>query len=272
MVMPATNANATRAYFTIPTNCPVCKAPLSRDGEYLVCRNDDCEARAAGMISRWVKKIGVLHCGDTLIEALIDAGMIEDPADLYTLDPVAVADLDIGGRRVGGTADKAIANLNAKKKMPIHTFVGSLGLSDLIGRSMCQTIAEAGYNTLSKMAKAKIADVANIPGVGPTKAEAFCRGFAAKMGLMAKLLANGIEITTATGALVGQTFCMTGFRDAQLAAAIEAQGGTMKDSASKSLTYLIALDPLGNSTKLVKARKDGIKVIGIDEAKKLAGI
>lgn len=258
--------------FDTPNACPACTGALIRDGEYLVCRNEDCEAQTAGAVKRWVKKVGVLHVGDTLIEALVEAGFVEDPADLYTLDADKVADLEIGGRRVGGTADKAITNLNAKKAMPIHVLVGSLGLSPLIGRSMVETIAAGGYDTLSKMFKAKISDIAAIPGVGQTKAEAFVHGFANKSWLIAKLLGNGIEITVSSGALVGTTWCFTGFRDATLAAAIEAQGGTVKDSASKSLTYLVALDPTGNSTKLAAARKNGTKVIGKDEAERLAGV
>ena len=277
MTMHATTSwtlipQAQRVYFTAPTHCPVCQFPLQRDGEYLLCKGPDCPACVLGGIVNWVKKVGVLHVGDSLIEALIDSEFVKDPADLYLLDVDKVADLEIGGRRVGGTADKAITNLNAKKDMPIHVFVGSLGIP-LIGRSMAQTIAEAGYDTLSKMYKAKIADIAAIPGVGQTKAEAFVYGFADKAGLVGKLLGEaGIAISVASGALVGTTWCFTGFRDATLAAAIEAQGGTVKDSASKSLTYLVALDPNGGSGKLAAARKNGTKVIGKADAEQIAGL
>ena len=256
---------AQRVYFKPPTECPSCDGDLTRDGEYLVCRSLDCDAQASGSIKRWISKVGVLHFGDTLIEALCEAGFVEDIADLYTLDPTKVADLEMGGRRVGGSGDKAINNLNAKKTMNLSTFVGSLGLSPLIGRSMVKTIEDAGYNTLSKMAKAKIAEVATIPGVGPTKAEAFVMGFGAKMGLMAKLLANGIVISQATGALVGKTMCQTGFRDAAMVDAFENQGGAVKSSVSKGLTYLVALDSQGHSSKLDAARKAGTNVISMDD-------
>jgi DNA ligase (NAD+) len=263
---------AQRVYFTPPTECPSCKGVLTRDGEYLVCRSLECDAQASGAIKRWVAKIGVLHVGDSLIEALIEAGFVEDAADLYMLDPVKVADLEIGGRRVGGTGDKAINNLNAKKTMNLSTFVGSLGIP-LIGRSMAKTIEDAGYDTLSKMAKAKIADVASIPGVGSTKAEAFVLGFQAKMGLMAKLIGDaGIVISVVTGPLVGKVFAFTGFRDQALQAALEAAGATVKDSVSKATTHLVALDKNGNSTKLAAARKNGTLVIDKDDAKILAGI
>lgn len=300
----------------VPTHCPSCSGPLTRDGEYLVCRSEECPAQATGSLKRWCKKIGVLHVGDTLIEAMVDAfpfiltdsefearfgvtklGYMKLPlaeqevikatpmdiADLYTLDVDAVANMDIGGRRVGGTADKAITNLMAKMTLPLHILVGSVGIPQ-IGRDGAKTIIDAGYNSLSLMLKAKVSSplpqangttlpaVANIPGVGDTKARAFVDGFLAKAGLISKLLGNGIQIQAVSGALVGMSFCLTGFRDQALSDAIEKVGGTMKSSVSKGLTYLIAQDPTSTSGKAQQARKYGTRVIGIDEARKLAGI
>lgn len=261
-----------REYFLAPTACPCCQGPVTRDGEYLVCRNDDCFAQVTGAIRRWVSKIGVLHFGDALIEAMVDSGLVSDLADLYTVDPAEVALLEMDGRKVGGAADRAFASLRDKMEMPLHTFLGSLGLSPLIGRSMVKTIMDGGFPSLSLMCMATIDDIAAIAGVGPTKAEAFVKGLVAKEDLINKLLANGVTFKTASGKLLNQSFCMTGFRDAALAQAIEAQGGTVKDSVGKGLTYLVALDPNGNSGKLAKARQNGTQVIGKAEAYKLAGL
>jgi len=148
----------------------------------------------------------------------------------------------------------------------------------LIGRSMAKTLADAGFDTLSKMYKARYADIAAIPGVGETKAKAFVDGFNKKIGLIAKLLADpsdggaGIQVQINDGNLKGLSFCVTGFRDSALTDAIERAGGTVKGSVSKGLTYLVALDPSSTSGKAQQAAKYGVKVIGIPEAKKLAGI
>lgn len=275
-------------YITAPTACPSCGGALQRDGEYLVCRNEDCPAQASGAIKRWIKKVGILHFGDTLVETLVEAGMINDIADLYALDETAVSTLDMNGRKVGGTASKALSNLNAKKVLSLHVFVGSLGIP-LIGRDMAKMVVDAGFNTLSLMFKARVNTpvqtmsptgqpvtlpaVASIPGMGQTKAEAFVNGYESKKGLMGKLIGEaGITIATVSGPLVGLSFCMTGFRDADLSDAIEKQGGTMKGSVSKGLTYLIAQDPASTSGKAAKAAQYGVKVIGIDEAYKMAGL
>jgi DNA ligase (NAD+) len=264
-------SHSVHAAFIPPTTCPCCNGNLSIDGAYLVCTNDECDAQVTGAIKRWVQKVGILHFGDAMIEAMVDSGMVSDIADLYTVTPLQVSTLEMDGRRIGGAADRAFDSLYSKMEMPIATLVGSLGIP-LIGRSMVRTIAEAGYDTLDRMEAATLPQVASISGVGPTKAAAFTNGFKVKRGLIIKLLANGVKIKVNTGALVGQTFCCTGFRDATLAAAIESQGGTMKDSAGKSLTYLVALDPNGGSSKLAAARKNGTQVIGKAEAYKLAGL
>ena len=263
---------AQRTYFTVPTHCPECNTTLQRDGEYLVCRGDDCPAQVAGAIKRWVKKIGVLHCGESLIEALIEAGMVEDAADLYLLDPDTAVEVDVGGRRAGGTATKAITNLGKKKTLPIHVFVGALGIP-LIGRSMAKILVDGGFTSLSAMMKARISDVAAIPGVGQTKAESFVKGFAERAGLVGKLIGEaGIIVQAATGPLVGQSFCLTGFRDAALSDALEKLGATVKGSVSKKLTYLVADDPQSQSGKAKKARDYGITIIEPDEARKMAGL
>jgi len=254
--------------FGIPEKCPVCSGAVARDGEYLVCTNKvDCPAQVSGTIRRWIQKIGVLHFGEALIDLLCESGRINTIADLYRLDAKDVALMDMGGRRVGGTADKAFRNLRNKMTLPLHTFVGSLGIPN-VGRTTVQAIVQGGFDSLAKMSKATPAQIAAIPGIGQATAEAFCDGFWERLdsGLIVDLLGVGLRIEKPkTGTLSGQTFCVTGFRDAALDAAIEAQGGTMKTSVSKGLTVLIVKDASSNSGKAQTARRYGTEVVGIDE-------
>jgi DNA ligase (NAD+) len=137
---------------------------------------------------------------------------------------------------------------------------------------MAKIIVDAGFNTLSKMLKARISEIATIPGVGQTKADAFVNGFQKRIGLISKLLANGVQIQIVSGVLVGKSFCMTGFRDNNLSDAIEKVGGTIKSGVSKDLNYLICLDPSSSSGKAQKARQYGTKIISIDDAWALTGL
>jgi DNA ligase (NAD+) len=243
------------------------------DGEYLVCRGDNCPAQIKGSITRWIKKIGVLHFGDALVEALIEAEMIEDIADLYAVDPSDAADLRLAsGSRVGGTASRAFKNLHKAKELDLEAFVGSLGIT-LIGRSMAKVIIDGGFDSLSKMYKAHPREIAAIPGVGNTKAASFCQGFWDRMPLIHRILCAGVSVKrTVIGPLTGKTLCVTGFRgqrEADLKDAVANLGGTFKSGVSRALDYLICESASSTSGKPSKARqynasgKADITIIGL---------
>jgi DNA ligase (NAD+) len=252
-------------YFTIPTQCPACESALVRDGEYLICRGEDCPAQVVGGISRWVKKVGVLGIGDAVIGALVDAGRVSDAADLYTLDPGDIESVLVGGSRLGQSAHTIVAELRAKAEVPLHVLVGSTGIP-MCSRSVCKTIVEAGFDTLDRMRGASKADIERIPGLGPAKADAFVDGLRTRAGLLNRLLTNGVRIKgKSVGSLTGKSMCMTGFRDPAMEAAFEAAGGVVKSSVGKGLTYLVAKDPNGASGKLDKARSLGTIVLSQQE-------
>lgn len=267
---------------TVPKSCPECGTATERDGAYLICPNkDSCPAQISGAIKRWLTKIGVKHFGDALVDLLCETGKVERIADLYTLDPIEVSAMeDKNCRKVGGTATKAFNNLHAKDKttLPLHVFLGSLGIP-LIGRSMAKTIVDGGFDSLHAITHAKLADIESIPGVGTTKAEAFLDGFwdLLDRGVITSLMAHISIAEKATGVMSGQSVCMTGFRDAKMVAAIEAAGGTVKSSVSKTLTILVTKDPKSTSGKAGKARKYNadpkathqIKIISQDEMWKM---
>ncbi len=266
----ATGAPAT---LTAPAVCPECSTALKMDGEYLVCDNhDECPAQVSGAMKRWINKIGVLHFGDALVQALIDSGRVNTIPDLYKQDEKDLAaNLYIGNRVAGGTVLKAYTNLRRKMTLPLHVLVGSLGIP-MVGRTTVQSIVDAGYDDLNKMSKATKAQIALVPGVGSSKADAFVEGFWDRLGIITGLLAVGVTYEKPKqGPMTGQSFCLTGFRDKQLTAALEAQGATEKSSVGKTLTYLIALDASGTTGKLAKARSYGTKVIDQGAAWGLVG-
>jgi NAD-dependent DNA ligase len=73
----------------------------------------------------------------------------------------------------------------------------------------------------------------------------------------------------ATGSLVGEKVCFTGFRDKELQALAEANGATMQSSVSGKTTILVAANPNSNSGKMKKARDAGVRIMGVDEFKGL---
>ncbi len=268
LVTPGSNATS----FLIPTACPECGCGAARSGEYLVCPNTaGCAAQTAGAVKRWVKKVGVLGWGDTTINGLCGQGVINDPADLYTLGFADVSLMEIDGRRIGGNAQIFLTDLHAKKDLPLHVFVGSLGI-DLMGRSMVKKLVDAGLDNINALFHATEQTLARIPGMGDTKAKAFHAGIRDKAPLIEKLLKSGVTIQKrATGVLSGLSVCMTGFRDPSMNTAIESQGGSVKSSVSKALGILVCKDPNSTSGKAKKARAQGTTVMGIDAMWEMLG-
>ncbi len=261
--------NTAIQYFEIPTVCPSCGASLNMDGQYLMCVNEDCEAQVVGMLKRWVSKLDIKHLGGEILKMLVEREMVSDIADLYAVDPDVISGMTMNGRQVGATADRGFANLHKKKTLPLHVFVGSLGIP-LIGRSMTKTIVNAGFDSIDKMKNASVSEIAAIAGVGQIKAESFVAGLVNKTALIDKLIEkSGITVEVNDGVLRGQTFCLTGFRDADLVAALEKQGATQKSGVSRGLTFLIVQDKNSNSGKAKKARQYGVNVINVEDAKNL---
>lgn len=249
-----------------PDECPACKTLLIMQGEYLLCRGEDCPAQVLGGISRWVKKIGVLGLGDSIIEALIEHAGVTDPADLYTLDPNKIEGIPTGtdGSRLGRTAHIIVDELKSKAELPLHVLIGSLGIP-LCARSVCKTIVDAGFDDLDKIESATLTQIANIPGIGSAKAAEFINGVSARRTLIDKLLDNGVTIKAkSVGVMTGKSVCFTGVRSPEMEKAIEDAGGTVKGSVGSGLTYLVQKDASSMSGKSQKAAALGVQIVDLD--------
>jgi len=163
-----------------------------------------------------------------------------------------------------------LQNLHAKKELPLHVLVGSLGI-DLWGRSMCKKLVDQGYDTLEKMQNATAAEIAALPQMGQTKAHSFVDGLKAQAGNLRGILLHITIKPPCTGPLKGLTVCMTGFRDADMHTAIEQAGGTVKGSVSKGLSFLVLKDINSTSSKAKKAKAQGTQCIGIEHMWGLLG-
>ena len=255
-----------------PSICPECSTTLQRDGEYIVCRGDECPAQIAGSMRRWVQKIGVLHVGSALIEALVDAGLVEDIAGLYTVDVAAAEALVVDDRTIGGVATRAFASLHASKTLPLHTILGSLGIP-LVGRSTARTILDGtGTETLIDAYGLSRVVISLVDGIGDSRADSFYGGLRKHEDMLERLLQHITVEEPSDGSLKGQTYCMTGGKPKDLIAALEAAGAVQKSSVGASLSFLVAKDVDSTSGKPAKARKHGVEIITHDEARKRAGI
>jgi DNA ligase (NAD+) len=252
-----------------PVKCATCSGALEKTGEYLICRNLECRALIEGRIGIWLGVINVLDFGDKLIEQLVEAELVSEPADLYKLQPKQIANLERRGMVI---AEKVLANLKAQLPLSLPKFLAALGIENF-GLQTAKAIVAAGFDSLEKVQAAKQDEIAAIPGVGPSKGKAVVDGIKVRKGEIKRLLAVGVvPVNKANaGPLAGKTFCFTGALGRprkELEQMVEQRGGTLLSGVTKDLNYLVMADPGSGSSKAQKAKQYGTECL--DEAQFMA--
>lgn len=204
--------------------------------------------------------------GEKNVEALVDAGLVRDLADIYTLTKEQLLTLE---RFADISAQKLIDAIAAKKQPPLERFVYGLGIRHVGAQTAIDLVNY--FESLDKLAQAGLNELQSVDGVGVVVAESIMAWFADEdnAALLEKFTLLGVTpiYKAKRGELAGKSFVITGTlqsmsRD-QAAEKIRALGGTFQTSVGKDTTYLVAGGKVGAS-KLARAEKYGTKVI--DEA------
>lgn len=251
-----------------PASCKICQAPVSVEGEYLLCRNEDCPAKRTGRLKTWVDQLGLLDWGEVVVQQLFLEGLAKEPADLYRLQPEQVANLkrsDQRSRFGAKVAAKLLDPLNAQKEIPLPTFIAALGI-ETVSKETAKLLVNAGFESPEAIAQANKEDLAQIPGLGEIKAEKILSGLRARLPEIQRLREVGVIPVkpSAGGPLAGLSFCFSGASDRPrkvLEGIVEKNGGTAASSVTKGVTYLVLADPASTSTKAQKAKKLGTEII-----------
>lgn len=201
--------------------------------------------------------------GEKNVVALVDAGLVKDIADIYTLKYEDVVALD---RFADISARKLIAAINEKKNPPLEKFVLGLGIRH-VGAQTAIDLANK-FESIDALAHATIEQLEEVEGVGKIVAESIAAWFSDEdnLALLRKFDSLGVKpsFTRKTGALAGKNFVVTGTLESmsrdEAAESIRARGGTFQTAVAKDTTYLVAGGKVGAS-KLAKAKRYGTKVI-----------
>jgi DNA ligase (NAD+) len=245
-----------------PEKCPQCGAKTVRVGEYLTCPNtSECPTQTVGRLLQWVKELGILEWGESLVQKLVNEGLVRSVPDLYRLTREQLASLD----RMGETsADNVLRTLWAVVPLPLESFLGALGIP-LCATATIQLVVDAGYDTLEKILGASVAQLQGIAGMGPRRAQSLTSWLERNRELLQDLLGSGVQIKDRpVGSLTGKSVCFTGKstrKRSELEAFAKEAGASVKKSVTKDLTYLVLADPNSTSTKVKAARKNGTECI-----------
>ena len=139
-----------------PNNCLSCSTVLKRVGAYLMCENNKCPEKAKGRIQHWLKLIDVKGAGPAAIESIIYTYGIAQPVDLYWLTKKDFVN------ELGKNGEKIYEEIQTKTDIPLEVIFAGHVLN--IGRRRFQMLMRAGFNTPSKLFKATVEQIKEVPG------------------------------------------------------------------------------------------------------------
>jgi DNA ligase (NAD+) len=256
----------------MPKRCPSCNTPVLKDEEEVAvyCPNVECPGRQLeGLVhfaSRGAMDIRGLQY--KRIAQLIDAGLVRDMADLYSLTVEQLVSLE---RFAEKSAEQLVAAIEESKRRPLSRLLNGLGIRH-VGEGAAQLLARH-FGSLDALMAATEDEVEAVRGIGGIIAKSVVEYFSEPntRKLMERLRKAGLTLTepkakTVGRSLAGVTVVITGtLPNLSRAAAtelVQAHGGNVTSSVSKSTSFVVAGEAAGS--KLEKARTLGIEVI--DEA------
>lgn len=205
--------------------------------------------------------------GEKNVVALVDAGIVKDLADIYSLTKEQLLRLD---RFADISATKLIAAIAAKKNPLLERFIYGLGIRH-VGVQTAIDLANA-FGSIAMLQHATIDTLQDVDGIGDVVAESVLAWFADpdNEALLEKFVRLGVapHYEQKTGKFVGMNFVVTGTLESmsreEAADRIRSFGGTFQTAVAKDTTYLVAGGKVGAS-KLEKAKSYGVKVISEQE-------
>lgn len=261
---------ATTSPFSFPSNCPSCLTSVvaEQDVAAVRCPNPDCPAQLQRRLAHFASKAGVniAGLGDATLTELIARGLLLNIADFYRLQKSDLLKIPGLGEK---SATQLLAAIDQSRRAELWRFIHGLGIPQ-VGPATAKTLA-LRFRSLEKLSSAQHADLP--PALGPSTADAI-EVFLGQPKNRTLLLALGKVIQPTTVAmnasdLSGKTFVLTGrlqtlSRDEAIRR-IEGAGGVVRDSVSKTTSYVVTGENPGD--KLTKAKALNISVI--DEAELL---
>ena len=265
--------DGTQRSFTMPEKCPVCGADAVReDGEAILrCLGIECQAKLFRSIWHFASReaMNIKGLGYSIIEELLNRGIIKNIADLYTLTVEDVKTLKKEGTKF---AQNLVNAINDSKQNDLYRLINALGIRH-VGVKGARSLAKR-FDTMDKIMKASYEQLLEVDDTGEITAKAIYEFFAQEQtkDLINKLKEAGVNMEAQVeegqdSRFAGATFVLTGalekYTRDEASSIIEKHGGKVSGSVSKKTTYVLAGDDAGS--KLDKANQLGIRVISEDE-------
>ena len=258
--------------YILPENCPICGAPTKRDddGAFLRCTGAACPAQLSRNIAHFVSRdaMDIEGLGASIVDALIDKGLLKSAADIYYLSLDDLKQLWLSGETA---ATKLLSAIEASKQQDLSRLIYALGIRQ-VGAKTGKSLA-AAFGTLDKLASATLEELTDIDDIGAITAESISQWFTQPQSqeLVEKLRLAGVNFESLRAVtdtrFAGMTFVLTGaltkFTREEATEQIETFGGKASGSVSKKTTYVVVGENAGSKER--KARELGIPILSEDD-------
>ncbi len=259
--------------FEFPTNCPVCKAPLTEDETEVAirCENSQCPAQLKGNIRHFASRtaMDIEGLGIALVEQLVDNELVRDVGDLYNLKLEQLAGLE---RMAEKSAQNVLNALEASKQQPFHRVLFALGIRH-IGTTVARALSD-NFHSIDRLRDTPPEEIEAVHEIGAAIAEsihAYLK-YEDNWAIVEKLRAADINLKSEAPAdtgpkpldgEIGERVVVTGtftrWGRQQIQDLIRTLGGKPTSSVSGKTTLVIAGEKAGS--KRTKAEQLGIKIL-----------
>lgn len=260
------------AEFVFPQTCPVCGAPVLRDpdGAAIRCTGAECPAQLLRNLIHFAARdaMDIDGVGPAVLQQLIEAKLVANPADLYDLTAEQLKKLERMGAKSAQNAVEAIAK---SKENDLWRLIYALGIRQ-VGEKAAKVLA-AHFGSMDALRRATAEELTQIDDVGAVTADYITRWMQSEQAadLLERLKNAGLNMesrrTLVDSRFAGMTFVLTGaltrFTREEAGEMIEQRGGKAASSVSKKTTYVVAGENAGS--KLKRAQELNIPVLSEEE-------
>lgn len=254
--------------YEMPQVCPVCGAPVYEDPDEAAirCTGAECPAQLLRNLMHFASRdaMDIDGCGEAVLQALIEAELIQSAADLYYLTIEDILKLD---RKKEKSAQNLIHSIEDSKSRDLSRLLFAFGIRH-VGQKAGKVLSNH-FGSLDALLSASVEEMTNIRDIGATTAESIAawREQEQSKHLIARLRKAGVnftgEKTAKSDLLSGKTIVATGsltlYTRKEINDLIEALGGKASGSVSKKTSYVVAGENAGS--KLKKAQELGVPVL-----------
>ena len=258
--------------YKMPHICPSCGSPVFREeGEAVIrCTNADCPAQLLRHLIHFTSRdaMDIEGLGPAVLEQLLNAGLISNIVDLYSLDYDAVENLERTGKKSVENLKNAIEK---SKSQDLSKLIFALGIRHIGAKAGALMAEHFGY--IDAILNATVEDFEAIEGFGSILAKSAAEFFSLSdtKKMIESLKEKGLNMKSLKrvedGRFKGLTFVLTGtlptLKRSEAGEIIESFGGKTSSSVSKKTDYVLAGEEAGS--KLTKAESLGIKIITEEE-------